>query len=49
MWLLAMGAGVSAGETERPVFHVDVAATAAALLGVKTGALSGAPMREILV
>ena len=29
MWLLAMGAGVPRGETERPVYHIDVAATAA--------------------
>jgi len=49
MWLLAMGAGVPRGETERPVYHVDVAATAAQLLGVKAGQLSGAPMRELLL
>ena len=47
MWLLAMGAGVRAGETERPVYHVDVAATAAELLGIKTGDLEGRPMREL--
>jgi hypothetical protein len=49
MWLLAMGAGVPRGETERPVYHVDVAATAAELLGVRTGQLTGAPMRELLL
>jgi len=48
MWLLAMGAGVSPGETDRPIQHVDVAATAADLLGVKTGEISGTPMIEIL-
>lgn len=48
MWLLAMGAGVSKGETERPVFHTDVAATAAGLLGVKTAAIAGKPFHEIL-
>jgi arylsulfatase A-like enzyme len=49
MWLLAMGAGVPRGETERPVYHIDVAATAAELLGVKAGQLAGAPMRELLL
>jgi hypothetical protein len=48
MWMLAMGPGLK-GETERPVFHVDVAATAAELLGVKTGGdLAGKPLPEIL-
>lgn len=48
-WLLAMGAGVPRGETERTVHHVDVAATAAQLLGVKAAGMSGAPMRELLL
>jgi hypothetical protein len=48
MWMLAMGHGISAGETERPVHHIDVAATAAELLGVKTEGLAGQPVREIL-
>lgn len=48
MWLLALGGGIKAGETDRPVHHVDVAATAAALLGVNTGEMAGAPAREIL-
>jgi len=48
VWLLAMGAGVSPGEVERPVFHVDVAATAAELLGVRVGEIAGRPIREIL-
>jgi len=47
MWMLAMGAGVPRGETGRPVYHVDVAATAAELLGVKAGAITGRPMREL--
>ena len=38
MWLLALGAGVEKGETERPVSHIDVAATSAELLGVKLNA-----------
>jgi hypothetical protein len=49
IWLLAMGAGVPRGETDRPVHHVDVAATAAELLGVKTTGLAGTPMRELLL
>ncbi len=48
-WLLAMGAGVPRGATDRPVHHVDVAATAAELLGVKCGEMAGAPMRELLL
>lgn len=48
IWLLAMGAGVGRGETDRPIYHIDVTATAAALLGVKTGEISGKPIREIL-
>jgi arylsulfatase A-like enzyme len=48
MWMLAMGHGISAGETDRPVHHIDVAATAAELLGVKTEGLAGQPAREIL-
>jgi len=49
MWLLAVGAGVTRGETDRTVHHVDVAATAAELLGVKTAGMTGAPMRELLL
>ncbi len=48
MWMLAMGSGVRPGETERPVYHVDVAATAASLLGVGAGEMTGRPAREIL-
>ena len=48
-WLLAMGAGVPKGETDRAVYHVDVAATAAGLLGVKPGEITGVPMRELLL
>jgi hypothetical protein len=49
MWLLALGAGVPRGETERPIYHVDAAATAAAILGVTTEGIRGVPAREILV
>jgi len=48
-WLLAMGAGVPRGETDRTVHHVDVAATAAELLGIKTGGMAGTAMRELLL
>jgi hypothetical protein len=48
MWMLAMGSGVHPGETERPIQHVDVAATAAELLGVGVGEMAGHPAREIL-
>ena len=47
MWLLALGAGVGKGETERPVAHIDVAATTAELLGVKFEAASR-PLVEII-
>lgn len=33
--MLALGAGVGRGEIERPIAHIDVAATTAELLGVK--------------
>lgn len=49
IWMLAIGAGVTAGETERPIHHVDVAATAAGVLGVKMGELAGTPLKEVLV
>lgn len=48
MWMLAMGAGVSPGESDRPLSHIDVTATAAELLGVKTAEIFGKPIREIL-
>ncbi|HEY2934293.1 MAG TPA: hypothetical protein VGK99_21330 [Acidobacteriota bacterium] len=48
VWLLAMGAGISPGQVERPVFHVDVCATAAELLGMKAGEMAGRPIKEIL-
>jgi hypothetical protein len=48
LWLLALGGGIALGETERPVSHVDVAATAAELLGVKTTEIAGKPLKEML-
>jgi hypothetical protein len=48
MWMLALGAGVGRGESDSPVHHVDVAATAAELLGVKAMGLAGKPLPELL-
>lgn len=47
MWLLALGSGFRKGETERPVAHIDVAATAAEILRVKLESV-GKPLVEIL-
>lgn len=47
-WLLALGAGIPAGENDRPVHHVDVSATALDLLGVKSGELTGRVLKELL-
>ena len=49
MWLLALGAGVPKGETERPVNHIDVSATAASLLGVRPPEIAGRPLKELLL
>ena len=49
VWMLALGAGIEKGETDRPVSHVDVAATAASVLGIRSGEMEGRPVREILV
>jgi hypothetical protein len=48
LWLLALGAGIPAGETERPVSHVDVAATAAEFMGFRATETAGKPLKEIL-
>ncbi len=48
-WLLALGAGVTKGATETPIRHIDVAATAAAMLKFKPEGMVGVPVREILV
>jgi hypothetical protein len=48
VWLLALGAGVPKGETDRAVQHVDVAATTAELLGFACDA-KGRPLRELLL
>jgi hypothetical protein len=46
--MLALGAGVSAGEIERPIAHVDIGVTAADMLGVKIPEVTGQPVRELL-
>lgn len=47
-WLLALGGGISRGESDRPVSHVDVASTAGEILGFKTVEIKGSPLSEIL-
>jgi hypothetical protein len=49
MWMLAMGQGIPAGETERPIQHVDIAPTVASLLEIGAGnGMAGRAAREIL-
>lgn len=49
MWLLALGRGISAGVVERPVSHVDVAATVAEMLSVKAPGLEqGLVIKDLL-
>ena len=47
-WLLALGAGIAKGASDRPVSHVDIAATAGEILGFKAPALKGTVLSEIL-
>jgi hypothetical protein len=50
MWMLALGAGVAKGETERPVSHADLTPTAAAILGIPAPeGLAGKALPEILI
>ena len=49
VWLLALGEGLDRGETDRPIAHVDVAATALAMLGVRPAEMKGSPISEVLV
>lgn len=49
VWMLALGAGISKGVIERPIAHVDVAATAAEILGFRAAEeIAGTPIRELL-
>lgn len=49
VWMMAMGAGIAKGATDRPIGHVDIAATAAELLGYRAAEeIAGKPVRELL-
>lgn len=47
IWMMALGAGVDRGRTDRPIAHIDAAATAAKLLGVNFET-AGTALREIV-
>ncbi|MBM3725566.1 MAG: hypothetical protein FJW40_09095 [Acidobacteria bacterium] len=49
MWLLALGAGVARGESDQPVRHIDVASTAAGILGFHNPEAAGKPLSRILL
>ena len=49
VWMLALGAGLDRGETDRRIAHVDLAPTALGMLGVAPGEMQGDPIPEILV
>ncbi len=49
VWMLALGAGLEKGETDRPIAHVDLGATALAMLGVPPLEMQGRAIREVLV
>jgi arylsulfatase A-like enzyme len=48
VWALAIGGGLAKGETDRPVSHVDLCATAAELLEVRMTGMEGKPLTEAL-
>jgi hypothetical protein len=49
VWMLALGAGISKGATDTPIGHVDVAATAAEMLGYRMAEqIAGKPIKELL-
>jgi hypothetical protein len=47
-WLLALGGGIGRGESDRPVSHVDVAATAGEILSFSVSGIKGSALSEIL-
>ncbi len=49
VWMMALGAGLDRGETDTPISHVDIAATATALLGAPTGEMAGQKIKEVLI
>jgi arylsulfatase A-like enzyme len=47
--MMALGAGIAKGATDTPIGHVDVAATAAEMLGFRAAEeIAGKPIRELL-
>ena len=47
--MLALGAGIAKGATDRPIAHVDVAASAAEMLGYKASEeIAGQAIPELL-
>jgi hypothetical protein len=49
VWMMALGAGIAKGATDTPIGHVDVAATAAEMLGYRAAEqIAGKPIRELL-
>ena len=49
VWMMALGAGIAKGSTDRPIGHVDVAATAAEMLGYRAAEeIAGKPIPEML-
>ncbi len=49
VWMLALGAGLERGQTDRPIAHVDLAPTVLAMLGAAHGEMQGRPIAEVLV
>ncbi|MDA0205877.1 MAG: hypothetical protein O3A53_03700 [Acidobacteria bacterium] len=49
VWMMALGAGIATGATDRPIGHVDIAATAAEMLGYRAAEeIAGKPVPELL-
>ncbi len=45
---LVLGGGIRKGETDRPVSHIDLCATAAALMELRIPEIAGKPLSEVL-
>lgn len=48
VWLLAFGPHIKPGETDRPIYHVDLMKTVGEILGFKVEETIGEPLKEIL-